>query len=138
MDILQTIDYLELHGVADKTEDGSARLKRPVTVGGVQGDAMVYTNDSFALIVFRKPVAGSPGKSEYRSVLLDSFGAYGRRGGIYLDVTTATKAGKVERKAVPGVKKYIQPCADVMAMRVDKRQVARDQSADRVTDHIAR
>lgn len=129
MDILKTIDRLWLDGDADRVEDGSARLIRSVKIGGKDGQAMVYTDTDFALIVFSKPVDGSPAKSEYRNVLVDSMGHFGRRGNIYADITT-----KGVRKAVPGVRKYIQPCADIMAVRVDKRFVSRDYSEPRSSE----
>ncbi len=144
MDILKTIDRLWLDGTPDRTEDGSARLIRPVTIGGKPGTAMVYTTEDFALIVFAKPSSESKGKTEYRNVLVDSFGTFGKRGHIYADITTTDKRGNSTRKAVPGVTKYIQPCADIMTARIDKRFVARDYSdkedlgEDRVTDYYSR
>lgn len=121
-EILRTIDRLWEGGEADRVDDGSARLIRPVQIGGKDGNAMVYTDAGedlgFALIVFAKGGDNVTGIrcTEYRSVLVDSLGRFGRRGNIYADITT-----KGVRKAVPGVVKYIQPCADIMAVRADQR-----------------
>lgn len=108
-----------MDGGADRTEDGSARLRRAVTIGGKSGEAMVYTEGDLALLVFGTPGAG--GKTEYRNVLLDGAGEFGRRGQVYVDITDTQGV----RRAVPGVAKYVQAAADIMTQRTQKLFVAR-------------